>query len=103
MVQRQHRHRRREPDVLGSRRNIGEHQIRAGQHAKRIEVMLADPGRMHAESIGMQRFFRDVGDELVRCPRVVLVVIVAQGEVAKFHNTPPMSTELQAGFLFPTI
>ena len=49
-----------------------------------------------AESIGMQRFFRDVGDELVRCPRVVLVVIVAQGEVAKFHNTPPMSTGLQA-------
>src|SRR5258705_8013979 len=53
-------------------------------------MMLADPGRMHAEPIGVQCFFRYVGDELVRRPRVVLVVIVAQGEVAEFHHTPPM-------------
>jgi hypothetical protein len=45
---------------------------------------------MHAEPIGVQRFFRYVGDELVRRPRVVFVVIVAQGEVAEFHHTPPM-------------
>ena len=37
----------------------------------------------------MERLLGDVGDELVRPPRVVLVVIVAQGEVAEVHNTPP--------------
>jgi hypothetical protein len=43
-MQRQYRHRRREPDVFRARRDIGEHQIGAGQHAQRIEMMLADPG-----------------------------------------------------------
>src|ERR1700716_26719 len=55
-------------------------------------MMLADPGRIHAEPIGVQRLFGDVGDELVRRPRVVLVVIVAQGEVAEFHDVPPGSS-----------
>ena len=33
---------------------------------------------------------RDVGDELVRRPRVVLVVIVAQREIAEVHAAPPV-------------
>ena len=52
-------------------------------------MVLPDPRRVHAELVGVQRLLRDVGDELVRRPRVVLVVIVAQGEVAEVHNTPP--------------
>ena len=66
MMQRQHRHRRREPDVLRARGDIGEHEVGAGQHAERVEMMLADPGRMHAELVGEQRLVEDVGDELVR-------------------------------------
>jgi hypothetical protein len=47
---------------------------------------------IHAELVGVQRLLGDVGDELVRRPRVVLVVIVAQGEVAEVHNTPPFDS-----------
>src|SRR4029453_3740367 len=78
-----------EPDALRSRGNIGEHQIRAGQHAQRIEMVLADPRRVHAELVGIERLLRDVGDELVCRPRVVLVVIVAEGKIAEFHSAPP--------------
>ena len=63
---------------------------RAGEHAQRVEVMLADPGRVHADLVGIQRLSRDVGDELVRRPRVVLVVIVAQREIAEVHAAPPV-------------
>ena len=48
-------------------------------------MMLADPGRMHAELVGIERFGGDVGDELVGVAGVVLVVIVAEREVAEFH------------------
>src|SRR6266436_4877127 len=48
--------------------------------------MFADPSRMHAELIGVDRLGSDVGNELVRIARVILVVIVAQREVAKFHD-----------------
>ena len=89
MVQRQHGDGRREPDVLGARRDIGQHQLGAGQHAERVEMMLADPGRMHAELVGVERLGGDVGDELVGVARVVLVVIVAEREVAEFHGSPP--------------
>ena len=49
-------------------------------------MMLADPGRVHAELVGVERLGGDVGDELVGVARVVLVVIVAQREVAEFHG-----------------
>ena len=48
-------------------------------------MMLADPGRMHAELVGVNRFGGDVGNELVSVARIVLVVIVAEGEVSEFH------------------
>ena len=93
VMQRQHRHRGREPDVLRARRDIGEHQVRTGEHAERVEMMLADPGRVHAELVGQERFLGDVGDELVRGPGVVLVVIVAQGEIAEVHGATPVFAE----------
>src|SRR5262249_24763026 len=64
--------------------------LRARPQAQGVEMVLADPSRVHAEPVGVQGFLGDVGDELVRRPGVVLVVIVAQGEVAEFHNTPPL-------------
>jgi hypothetical protein len=86
VVQRQHRDGRRQPDVLGARRDIGEHQVGAGEDAERVEMVLADPGRVHAELVRIERLGGDVGDELVRAPPVVLVVVIAQREVAEFHG-----------------
>ena len=48
-------------------------------------MVLADPGRVHAELVGVQRLGGDVRHEGVRVARIVLVVIVAEGEVAEFH------------------
>src|SRR5262245_5012987 len=67
-------------------------------------MVLADPGRMHAEPVGVQRLLGDLGDELVRRPRVVLVVIVAEGEVAEVHVAPPLSPSCRRfSFLLPGI
>ena len=89
MMQRQHGDGRREADVLGARRDIGQHQIGAGEHAERVEVMLADPGRVHAELVGIERLVGDVGDELVGVTRVVFVVVIAEREVAEVHVLLP--------------
>jgi hypothetical protein len=51
--------------------------------------MLADPGRVHAELIGIQRLRRDVGDELVRRARIVQIVVVAEREVSELHSGLP--------------
>src|SRR6185437_1002764 len=59
-------------------------------HAERVEMVLADPGRMHAELVGIERFRRDIGDELVGGAGIVVVVIVAQREVAEFHDALPV-------------
>src|SRR5262249_16142251 len=93
----------REPDALRSRGEVGEHQIRGREHAQRVEMVLADPSRVHAEPVGVQGLLRDVGDELVRRPRVVFVVIIAQGEVAEFHNIPPSGWPGRRPILVPTI
>ena len=53
-------------------------------------MMLADPGRMHAELVGIERFGGDVGDELVRGARIVFVMVVAQREIAELHAYPPV-------------
>jgi hypothetical protein len=53
MMQRRDGHRRREANVLGARRDIGQHEIGTGQHAERVEMVLADPGRVHAELVGV--------------------------------------------------
>jgi hypothetical protein len=94
MMQRQHRDRGREPDAPGLRRHHGEHQVGAGEDAERVEMMLPDPGRVHAERIGIERFRGDVGDELVRAARIVVVMVVAQCEVAELHGRSPLSVDL---------
>ena len=92
MVQRRDVDRGREPDVLGARGDVGQHQLGRGQHAERVEMMLADPGRVHAELVGVERLGGDVGDERVGVARIVLVVIVAEREIAEFHDpSPPIS------------
>src|SRR6185436_8754257 len=49
-------------------------------------MMLADPGRMHAELVGVQRFGGDIGHELIGVARIVFVVIVAQREITELHG-----------------
>ena len=71
---------------------IGEHHFNSLGVLSCPDMVLADPGRVHTELIGMERFLGDVGDELVRRPCVVLVVIVAQGEIAEFHSAPPVGS-----------
>jgi len=89
MMQGQHIHCGREPQPRRMSGDIGEHHVRAGQHAERVEVMLADPGRMHADLFGVKRLGGDVGDELVGRAGIVFVMVVAQREIAEFHLTLP--------------
>ena len=91
MMQRRHIHGGRQPDVLGVGCDISEHDVRAGQHAERIEVVLADPGGVHAELVGIERLGGNVGDELVRGAGVIVVVIVAQREIAEVHDVLPVA------------
>src|SRR5215471_207471 len=65
MMQGQHRHGGRQPDVPRARCDIGQHHVWARKNAERVEVMFADPCRMHADHIGVQRLVGDVGNELV--------------------------------------
>ena len=66
MMQRQHGDGGGEADAGGARGDVGEDQVRAGEHAERAEVMLADPGGVDPDFVGIDRFIEDVGDELVR-------------------------------------
>src|ERR1700726_355068 len=85
VVQRQHGHGRREADAGGASRDVREDQIGGGENPKRVEMVLADPGRMHADLLGVERFRGDILDELVSRALVVLIVIVAQGEISEIH------------------
>ena len=53
-------------------------------------MMLADPRRVKADLLGVNRLVEDVGDELVGVPFVVVVMIVAQREIAEFHLSSPV-------------
>jgi hypothetical protein len=94
MVQRRDVDRRRQADVFRARRDIGEHELRRGKHAERVEMMFADPGRMHAELVGVDRLVGDVGDELVGAARIVGVGVVAEGEVSELHGVSPLDLAL---------
>src|SRR5262249_48855645 len=59
--------------------------------------MFANPGGMHPNFIRIKRLVGDIGNELVRCVRVVFVMIVAQGEIAELHGTSFLSTLAGAG------
>ena len=92
VVQRQHGHRRRQADALGAGGDIGEHEVGAGQHAERIEMVFADPRRVHAELFGIERLGGDVGDKLVRGTGIVVVMIVAEREITEIHFPLPTRT-----------
>ena len=47
--------------------------------------MLADPGRMHADVLGINRLIANFEHELLGGSRIVLVAIVAEREVSEFH------------------
>ena len=63
--------------------DVRQHEIRTRQDPERVEVVLADPGRVHPQRLRVQRLVGDVRDERVRIATVVLVVIVAEGKVAE--------------------
>src|ERR1700721_636452 len=52
-------------------------------------MVVADPGRVHAELVGIERLGRDVGDELVGAAPIALVVSVAEGEITEIHGDLP--------------
>src|SRR6266536_3180642 len=85
VMEREHGHGRRESYVSGAGRDIGQHDVRTGQHPERAEMMFADPYGVHAELLRVERLRRDIRDELIRRARVAQVVIVAQREVAEVH------------------
>jgi len=48
-------------------------------------MMLANPGGMETHLLSVNRLVDDVGDEVVRRPNVVVVVVVAQREIAELR------------------
>jgi hypothetical protein len=89
VVQRRDRDGGRKPYVLGTRGGKGHHEIRAGQDAERIEMMLADPGRMHAKLIGVECLRSNVRNKGVGVTRIIFVVVIAEREVAELHDGLP--------------
>jgi hypothetical protein len=51
-------------------------------------MVLADPRRMEADLIGVDRLVEDVGDELVGAAPVVGVMVVAQDALAQIGARP---------------
>src|SRR5260370_923942 len=82
---RNRRHGRCEPDTLRACRDMSEHLVRTREHAETAEVMLADPGGIQPYLFGVDRLVEDVGDDLIGAAPIILVVVVAQREVAEFH------------------
>src|SRR5579862_392208 len=90
MMERKHGYGRRKANALGPGRNIGERQIRAGQNAERVEMVLADPSGMKSELVREDRFVDNIVDILVGAAAVVRIVVVAQREIAEIHWFPPL-------------
>ena len=85
MMQRQDRDGGRKADAFRPSRDIGEHQIGAGKHAQCAEMMLADPRGVKADLIGINRLVEYICNKGVGRSFIVLVMIVAQREIAEFH------------------
>src|SRR5438093_418727 len=51
--------------------------------------MLADPGGMEPDLLGIDRLVDDVGDKSVGGSGVVRVTIIAEREIAQFHGVLP--------------
>src|SRR5262249_2457357 len=86
MVQWQHGDSWCEPDAPGACGDMGQDELWAGQHAERVEMVLADPNRVHAELLGVQRLVDNLLHKLVRGTRITVVVIVAEREIAELHG-----------------
>src|SRR5215469_4026538 len=95
MMKREYGDRRREADASRPRCDVGQHQVGTRENAERAEVMLADPGRMEPDLLGINRLVEDIGDKGVRGPVVVLVMVVAQREVAELHLPLPFHQEMR--------
>src|ERR1700732_4246580 len=52
--------------------------------------MLADPGGIQSYLFGVDRLVEDVGDDLIGAAPIVLIVVVAEREVAEFHFWVPL-------------
>ena len=52
-------------------------------------MMLADPGGMKADLLGIKRLAVDLADELLGRARVVGIAVVRQREIAEIHLSPP--------------
>jgi hypothetical protein len=61
------------------------HEVRTREHAETAEVMLADPGGIQPYLFGVDRLVQDVGDDLIGAAPIILIVVVAQREIAEFH------------------
>ena len=88
MVERQHGYGGGQANALGERGDAGQEGRRRGIDAERIEMVLADPDRVHAEPIGEEGFLANVQDETLGTPRIVGIMIVAQGEITELHAGP---------------
>ena len=77
----------------GAGRDIGEHEIGAGEHTQGAEMMLADPRRMKPDIFGINRLVDNVGDKPVRGSAVVRIAIVAEREIAEFHWALPAAED----------
>jgi hypothetical protein len=92
VVQRQYSNGGGEADAPRASRHIGQNQIWAGQYAERAEVMLTDPSGMKPDLLGVDRLVEDIGHELVGPSPVVVVMVVAEGEITEFHLHLPKPT-----------
>ncbi len=87
-MERQHRDCGAEANMFCPCGDIGEHQVRAGEHAEGAEMVLPYPRRMEANLIGVDCLIKDVRNELVGASMVVFVVVVAKCEITKIHFLP---------------
>ena len=86
VMQREHRHCWRQPNPLRPRGHIGQRQVRTGQHAQGAEMVLPDPRRAESQPVRFDRLSHNVGHEGIRRTLVVVVVVVAQREIAEPHG-----------------
>ena len=89
-MQRKHGDRRRKADMFRLCSQVGEDELGRRIHAQCAEMMLPDPGGMHAELFGEQRLLDDFADELVGGAAIAGILIVAQCEITKFQRFLPV-------------
>jgi hypothetical protein len=86
VVHRQQHHRRREPDARGGAGKLRQQDVGAAVDAEQIEMVLADPGGVEPDRLGIECLVVDFPDELLGRARIVGMTIVREGEVAELHG-----------------